>query len=154
MLKLLLACFIPGVILHLFIFKDEISFISIPDYLFPELNMCYPLFSTQAMTPSERDNLFSLMSNSHRGRMDDQRCVLGVSPQPTPEHKPGQSTFPKGWNLFDFCFYSSIIIFNVYEIIIELLSIDSIPYRVSFKGGGGVNHTWVRDGVHSGLVAI
>ncbi|KAM8844869.1 uncharacterized protein AB9W97_000268 isoform 2-T2 [Spinachia spinachia] len=49
-----------------------------------------------AMTPSEQDNLFSLMSNSHRGRMDDQRCVLGVSPQSTAEHKPGQSTFPKG----------------------------------------------------------
>ncbi|XP_040045789.2 uncharacterized protein LOC120827174 isoform X5 [Gasterosteus aculeatus] len=59
-------------------------------------DLCDMVSKAQAMTPSERDNLFSLMSNSHRGRMDDQRCVLGVSPQPTPEHKPGQSTFPKG----------------------------------------------------------
>ncbi|XP_077939782.1 uncharacterized protein LOC120827174 isoform X6 [Gasterosteus aculeatus] len=52
-------------------------------------DLCDMVSKAQAMTPSERDNLFSLMSNSHRGRMDDQRCVLGVSPQPTPEHKPG-----------------------------------------------------------------
>ncbi|KAK9535246.1 hypothetical protein VZT92_007640 [Zoarces viviparus] len=49
-----------------------------------------------ALTPAEQENIFSLMSHSQRGRMDEQRCVLNVSSQSTPKHKPSQSTVPKG----------------------------------------------------------
>ncbi|XP_068575173.1 uncharacterized protein [Cebidichthys violaceus] len=50
----------------------------------------------QALTPAEQETFFSLMSHSQHGRMDDQRCVLNVSSQSTPKHKPSQSTVPKG----------------------------------------------------------
>ncbi|XP_058508866.1 uncharacterized protein LOC131475060 [Solea solea] len=48
------------------------------------------------LTPDEQDDFFNFVSNSQRGRMDEQRCVLSVSPQSTPKHKPNQSTIPKG----------------------------------------------------------
>ncbi|XP_044037677.1 uncharacterized protein LOC122869107 isoform X2 [Siniperca chuatsi] len=50
----------------------------------------------QVLNPAEQEDFFTLMSHSQRGRMDEQRCVLGVSPQSTPKHKPSQSTVPKG----------------------------------------------------------
>ncbi|XP_040919561.1 uncharacterized protein LOC121199128 [Toxotes jaculatrix] len=50
----------------------------------------------QVLTPVEQEDFFSLMSHSQRGRMDEQRCVLNVSPQATPKHKSSQSTLAKG----------------------------------------------------------
>ncbi|XP_039978790.1 uncharacterized protein LOC120787159 [Xiphias gladius] len=50
----------------------------------------------QVLTPAEQEDFFNLMSHFQRGRMDEQRCVLNVSPQSTPRHKPSQSTVPKG----------------------------------------------------------
>ncbi|XP_039680808.1 uncharacterized protein LOC120574510 isoform X2 [Perca fluviatilis] len=50
----------------------------------------------QALTPAKEEDFLYLMSHSQRGRMDEQRCVLNVSPQSTPKHKPSQSTLPKG----------------------------------------------------------
>ncbi|XP_034749032.1 uncharacterized protein LOC117957424 isoform X2 [Etheostoma cragini] len=50
----------------------------------------------QALTPANQEELLYLMSQSQRGRMDEQRCVLNVSPQSTPKHKPSRSTLPKG----------------------------------------------------------
>ncbi|KAA8585241.1 hypothetical protein FQN60_003935 [Etheostoma spectabile] len=50
----------------------------------------------QALTPANREDFLYLISQSQRGRMDEQRCVLNVSPQSTPKHKPSQSTFSKG----------------------------------------------------------
>ncbi|XP_035852994.1 uncharacterized protein LOC116059438 isoform X2 [Sander lucioperca] len=52
--------------------------------------------SQQALTPTKQEDFLYLMSHSQRGRMDEQRCVLNVSPQSTPKHKPSQSTLPKG----------------------------------------------------------
>ncbi|XP_070836296.1 uncharacterized protein [Chaetodon trifascialis] len=52
--------------------------------------------SKQALTTAEQEDFFSLMSHSQRGRMDEQRCVLNVSPMSTPKHKPAESTGPKG----------------------------------------------------------
>uniref|UniRef100_A0A3Q4BA30 Uncharacterized protein n=1 Tax=Mola mola TaxID=94237 RepID=A0A3Q4BA30_MOLML len=39
---------------------------------------------------ADQECLFTLMSNSQRGRMDEQRCSLNVSPASTPKHKPNQ----------------------------------------------------------------
>ncbi|XP_059204109.1 G-protein-signaling modulator 1 [Centropristis striata] len=50
----------------------------------------------QALTSAEQENFFSMMSHSQRGRMDEQRCVLNVSPMSTPKHKPSESTVSKG----------------------------------------------------------
>ncbi|XP_071328266.1 cyclin-dependent kinase 12 [Trachinotus anak] len=50
----------------------------------------------QVLNPAEQEDFFSLMSHSQRGRMDEQRCVLNVTPQSTPKHKPTQTTVPKG----------------------------------------------------------
>ncbi|XP_051245234.1 sialidase isoform X2 [Dicentrarchus labrax] len=49
----------------------------------------------QVLASPEQEDLFTLMNNSQRGRMDEQRCVLNVSAQSTPKHKPSQSTPPK-----------------------------------------------------------
>ncbi|AWP19087.1 putative G-protein-signaling modulator 2-like [Scophthalmus maximus] len=57
--------------------------------------LCYMVSKVQVLSAAEQEDFFSLMSNSRRGRMDEQRCVLGVSPQSTPKHKPSQSTLPK-----------------------------------------------------------
>uniref|UniRef100_A0A3B4WCY3 Purkinje cell protein 2 n=1 Tax=Seriola lalandi dorsalis TaxID=1841481 RepID=A0A3B4WCY3_SERLL len=46
-------------------------------------------------TGCSQTDFFNLMSHSQRGRMDEQRCVLNVTPQSTPKHKPSQSTMPK-----------------------------------------------------------
>ncbi|KAF0032832.1 hypothetical protein F2P81_015122 [Scophthalmus maximus] len=50
--------------------------------------LCYMVSKVQVLSAAEQEDFFSLMSNSRRGRMDEQRCVLGVSPQSTPKHKP------------------------------------------------------------------
>ncbi|XP_041812366.1 uncharacterized protein LOC121620390 [Chelmon rostratus] len=50
----------------------------------------------QVLTAANQEDFLSLMSHSQRGRMDEQRCVLTVSPQSTPKHKPTESTVPKG----------------------------------------------------------
>uniref|UniRef100_A0A3B4X2F9 Uncharacterized protein n=1 Tax=Seriola lalandi dorsalis TaxID=1841481 RepID=A0A3B4X2F9_SERLL len=39
------------------------------------------------------EDFFNLMSHSQRGRMDEQRCVLNVTPQSTPKHKPNSEKF-------------------------------------------------------------
>ncbi|KAM3598409.1 uncharacterized protein V6R79_017647 [Siganus canaliculatus] len=49
-----------------------------------------------ALTTTEQQDFLTIMSHSQRGRMDEQRCVLNVSPKSTPTHKPSQSTEPKG----------------------------------------------------------
>lgn len=69
--------------------------IYILNYWFTGLNMYCTLF-TQDLTPAEPDDFFTLMSNSQRGRMDEQRCSLNVSPKSTPTHKPSQNTSLKG----------------------------------------------------------
>ncbi|XP_054615723.1 uncharacterized protein LOC129171266 isoform X2 [Dunckerocampus dactyliophorus] len=48
------------------------------------------------LPPAELDHFLTLMSHAQRGRMEEQRCVLNVSPQTTPKHKPTQSTAPTG----------------------------------------------------------
>uniref|UniRef100_A0A8P4GKD7 Uncharacterized protein n=1 Tax=Dicentrarchus labrax TaxID=13489 RepID=A0A8P4GKD7_DICLA len=53
------------------------------------------LFNLLVLASPEQEDLFTLMNNSQRGRMDEQRCVLNVSAQSTPKHKPSQSTPPK-----------------------------------------------------------
>uniref|UniRef100_A0A3Q0SLN6 Uncharacterized protein n=1 Tax=Amphilophus citrinellus TaxID=61819 RepID=A0A3Q0SLN6_AMPCI len=35
---------------------------------------------------AEQEDFFTLISNSYRGRMDEQRCVLNATPQSTPNH--------------------------------------------------------------------
>ncbi|XP_030591061.1 uncharacterized protein LOC115784108 [Archocentrus centrarchus] len=40
----------------------------------------------QLLTPAEQEDFFTLISNSYRGRMDEQRCVLNATPQSTPNH--------------------------------------------------------------------
>ncbi|XP_049924797.1 uncharacterized protein LOC126405214 isoform X1 [Epinephelus moara] len=50
----------------------------------------------QVLTSAEQEEFFSLMTHFQRERMDEQRCVLNVSPQCTPKHKPSETTEPKG----------------------------------------------------------
>ncbi|CAJ1075271.1 uncharacterized protein LOC120574510 isoform X1 [Xyrichtys novacula] len=50
----------------------------------------------QILNPADQEAFFNLMSHSQRGRMDEQRCVLNVSPQSKPKHKSSESTAPKG----------------------------------------------------------
>ncbi|XP_047426986.1 uncharacterized protein LOC124997373 isoform X2 [Mugil cephalus] len=50
----------------------------------------------QVVTASEQEDFFNLMSHSQRGRMDEQRCVLSVTPQSTPKHQLSQNTQPQG----------------------------------------------------------
>ncbi|XP_036944642.1 uncharacterized protein LOC119013859 isoform X2 [Acanthopagrus latus] len=50
----------------------------------------------QVLTEADQEDFFNLISNTHHGRMDEQRCVLNVSPKSTPTHKPSQSKVPKG----------------------------------------------------------
>ncbi|XP_020496541.3 uncharacterized protein [Labrus bergylta] len=50
----------------------------------------------QSLNPAEQEGFFNLMSHSQRGRMDEQRCVLNVSPQSKPKQKSSESTVPKG----------------------------------------------------------
>ncbi|XP_051904372.1 uncharacterized protein LOC127589308 [Hippocampus zosterae] len=45
----------------------------------------------KALSPSEQKQLLTLMSHAQRGRMDEQRCVLTVSPQTSPKRKLAQS---------------------------------------------------------------
>lgn len=49
----------------------------------------------QFMTPDEQEDLFTLISNSHHGRMDEQRCVLNATPQSTPKRHFSQSEIPQ-----------------------------------------------------------
>ncbi|KAK5913907.1 hypothetical protein CgunFtcFv8_008391 [Champsocephalus gunnari] len=53
----------------------------------------------KALTPCEQNYLCSLMGNSQRGRMDEQRCVLNATPKSTPDRNASQSTVPKDPNL-------------------------------------------------------
>ncbi|XP_041861352.1 uncharacterized protein LOC121652578 [Melanotaenia boesemani] len=45
----------------------------------------------QALNPAELEGFMTLMSHSNRGRMDEQRCVLNVSPKTTPKHQLPQN---------------------------------------------------------------
>uniref|UniRef100_A0A8C5H768 Uncharacterized protein n=1 Tax=Gouania willdenowi TaxID=441366 RepID=A0A8C5H768_GOUWI len=45
-----------------------------------------------AFTKAEQNTFLNLMTNSHRGRMDDQRCVLNPTPQSSPKHQASQGT--------------------------------------------------------------
>lgn len=45
----------------------------------------------QAVSPAEQKELLTLMSHAQRGRMEEQRCVLTVSPQTSPKRKLAQS---------------------------------------------------------------
>uniref|UniRef100_A0A3P9JZY8 Uncharacterized protein n=1 Tax=Oryzias latipes TaxID=8090 RepID=A0A3P9JZY8_ORYLA len=51
------------------------------------------------MEGTDLEDFFSLVSHSQGGRLDEQRCVLNVSPQTTTKHQLGQSKVPQGWNL-------------------------------------------------------
>nr|XP_061838035.1 uncharacterized protein LOC133620489 isoform X1 [Nerophis lumbriciformis] len=53
-------------------------------------------FPKKELIPAEQDSFLTMMRHAQRGRMEEQRCVLNVSPQLTPEHKPTQSTVPTG----------------------------------------------------------
>uniref|UniRef100_A0A8C4NMG0 Uncharacterized protein n=1 Tax=Dicentrarchus labrax TaxID=13489 RepID=A0A8C4NMG0_DICLA len=50
------------------------------------------LFNLLVLASPEQEDLFTLMNNSQRGRMDEQRCVLNVSAQSTPKHKPSENS--------------------------------------------------------------
>ncbi|XP_074553533.1 uncharacterized protein LOC141810095 isoform X2 [Halichoeres trimaculatus] len=50
----------------------------------------------QILNPADQKEILNIMSHSQRGRMDEQRCVLNVSPQSKPKHKSRESTVPKG----------------------------------------------------------
>ncbi|XP_049924798.1 mediator of DNA damage checkpoint protein 1 isoform X2 [Epinephelus moara] len=58
--------------------------------------LCYMVSKVQVLTSAEQEEFFSLMTHFQRERMDEQRCVLNVSPQCTPKHKPSETTEPKG----------------------------------------------------------
>ncbi|XP_061905903.1 uncharacterized protein LOC133651795 isoform X2 [Entelurus aequoreus] len=55
-------------------------------------------FPKKELIPAEQDGFLTMMRHAQRGRMEEQRCVLNVSPQLTPDHKPTQSTVPTGPN--------------------------------------------------------
>lgn len=57
------------------------------------------------MTPDEQEDLFTLISNSHHGRMDEQRCVLNATPQSTPKRHFSQSEIPQGQKTGIFFFF-------------------------------------------------
>lgn len=61
------------------------------------LSLSLPL---QILTSSEEKGFLTLMSHAQRGRMDEQRCVLNLSPSPspksTPKHQSTQDTAPNG----------------------------------------------------------
>lgn len=62
-------------------------------------------------SPDEQEYFISLMTKSQRGRMDEQRCSLNVSPMSTPAHKSGPSTSVRGenTNIFTFICFCKII---------------------------------------------
>lgn len=60
------------------------------------LNTYCNSFLFQRLSPADQDYLFTLMHQSQRGRMDEQRCSLNVSPKSSPINKPDQSTSFKG----------------------------------------------------------
>ncbi|XP_023813256.1 Purkinje cell protein 2 homolog isoform X2 [Oryzias latipes] len=49
----------------------------------------------QALSEADLEDFFSLVSHSQGGRLDEQRCVLNVSPQTTTKHQLGQSKVPQ-----------------------------------------------------------
>ncbi|XP_029692757.1 uncharacterized protein isoform X2 [Takifugu rubripes] len=49
----------------------------------------------KVLTPADQNYLFTLMHQSQRGRMDEQRCSLNVTPMSSPINKPNQSTLFK-----------------------------------------------------------
>ncbi|XP_061761222.1 uncharacterized protein LOC133555829 isoform X2 [Nerophis ophidion] len=53
-------------------------------------------FPKKELIPAEQEGFLTMMRHAQRGRMEEQRCVLNVSPQLTPEHKPTRSTVPTG----------------------------------------------------------
>ncbi|XP_068192729.1 uncharacterized protein [Antennarius striatus] len=50
----------------------------------------------QVMTAAEQEDLWTLMSNSQRGRMDEQRCQLNINSQSPSTHKPSQKNLSQG----------------------------------------------------------
>ncbi|XP_075894651.1 uncharacterized protein LOC142896692 [Nelusetta ayraudi] len=49
----------------------------------------------QVFTESDQDTFLNIMSKSQRGRMDEQRCTLNISPKSTPTHRPTQDVLRK-----------------------------------------------------------
>uniref|UniRef100_A0A3P8SEF0 Uncharacterized protein n=1 Tax=Amphiprion percula TaxID=161767 RepID=A0A3P8SEF0_AMPPE len=41
---------------------------------------------------ADQDEFLTIMSKTQRGRMDEQRCVLNVTPQSTPKHQSSQNS--------------------------------------------------------------
>lgn len=65
-----------------------------PNYCCFDSFNCIP--PPQALTPAEQDYLFTLMYQSQRGQMDEQRCSLNISPVSLSITKLNQSTSFKG----------------------------------------------------------
>uniref|UniRef100_A0A3Q1FMZ8 Uncharacterized LOC110962417 n=1 Tax=Acanthochromis polyacanthus TaxID=80966 RepID=A0A3Q1FMZ8_9TELE len=50
----------------------------------------------KVLSSADQDEFLTIMSKTQRGRMDEQRCVLNVTPQSTPKHQSSQSTVSQG----------------------------------------------------------
>lgn len=58
------------------------------------------LFDTpKVFTESDQETFLTIMSKTQRGRMDEQRCTLTISPKSTPTHAPTKDVSHKGLNL-------------------------------------------------------
>ncbi|XP_061556652.1 uncharacterized protein LOC133414931 isoform X4 [Phycodurus eques] len=53
----------------------------------------------KALSPTEQKQLLTFMSHAQRGRMEEQRCVLNVSPRATPQHEPAGPDSDKFFNM-------------------------------------------------------
>ncbi|XP_061604249.1 uncharacterized protein LOC133465438 isoform X7 [Phyllopteryx taeniolatus] len=53
----------------------------------------------KVLNPTEQKQLLTLMSHAQRGRMEEQRCVLNVSPRATPQHEPAGPDSDKFFNM-------------------------------------------------------
>ncbi|XP_037112678.1 uncharacterized protein LOC119125857 isoform X2 [Syngnathus acus] len=50
----------------------------------------------KVLSQAEQKQFLNLMAHAQRGRMEEQRCVLNVSPQTSPKHKPAQNAAAAG----------------------------------------------------------
>ncbi|KAM9783761.1 uncharacterized protein ACBT44_021229 isoform 3-T3 [Syngnathus typhle] len=67
----------------------------------PGLNMQRPKSQAKTspkkvLSQAEQKQFLNLMAHAQRGRMEEQRCVLNVSPQTSPKHKPAQNAAAAG----------------------------------------------------------
>lgn len=53
----------------------------------------------KVFTESDQETFLTIMSKTQRGRMDEQRCTLNISPKSTPAHSPTKDVSHKGLNL-------------------------------------------------------